>query len=64
MSRKDYVEVARIIRDRVEDAQAVGSLITQHALANLAESLADMFKSDNSNFDRSRFMDACGLGDN
>jgi hypothetical protein len=63
MSRKHYIEVAKVIRSEVEKAEASSLLPeTVQALTVLAEELADMFKADNSRFDRARFMTACGLG--
>lgn len=63
MSRKHYIKIAKVIRSEVEKAE-VSSLLpeTVNALTEVADSLATMFKADNSNFDRARFMDACGLG--
>ena len=66
MSRKHYTEVAEIIKaeidgiDSVNDPFGVGA---HSALSNVADNLADMFKRDNSAFDRARFLDACGLGE-
>lgn len=69
MSRKHYIETARIIADEVEDA-----LVTEHmrtlqivraeTAAVIAVRLADMFKRDNPHFDRQRFYFACALDDN
>ena len=59
MSRKHYIEVAKVIQDQM---LLNGGQRTETVLKAVAESLADMFKQDNPRFDRSRFMDACGLG--
>ena len=63
MSRKHYIEVARVIRHEVDvNAHEYGrDSAAVNALANVADSLADIFKADNSAFDSTRFMDACGL---
>lgn len=58
MSRKHYTETAAVITNVREDAKTVDG-----ATRMLAEGLARMFKADNSNFNREKFMDACGLGD-
>ena len=62
MSRKHYIEIAQVIRQQIEatDNRIVLAPV-RVALREVAESLAYMFKVDNSRFDRSRFMDACGL---
>jgi hypothetical protein len=66
MSRKHYVQVARIIRDNVEFS---GRQFSDHGasyavgVSAVARDLADMFRQDNPAFDRSRFYMACGLDD-
>lgn len=65
MSRKHYTEAAEIVKRNLERAtdgvpeDMAGN--AEFALKNVANDLADMFKRDNSAFDRSRFMDACGF---
>lgn len=55
MSKKHFIEVAAIIE----------SSINEHglnpAVADIAHELASFFKRQNSNFDRARFLDACGV---
>jgi hypothetical protein len=65
MSRKDYVAAAEIIRRQVDAAAYLptsgdGALFAAKAIA---EDLASMFGRDNGRFDRTRFLNACGVGD-
>ena len=58
MTRKDYIAIAAIFSQQVaQDAGKRGHTITQQ----LAERMADMMASDNSRFDRARFLKACGV---
>ena len=73
MTRKDYVEVARVISESIEDwqlknlagiIQAAEDLTASEAasiaLIDLADRLAEeVFAPDNPLFDRNRFIDAC-----
>ena len=61
MSRKHYVAVAASIRSQVDAATAADDASAILALHRVTEDLARIFKSDNSNFDRSRFVTACGF---
>lgn len=54
MTRKDYVRTADIL-------SAYREQITAEAFADIVDDFAIMFAQDNSNFQRSRFVDACGL---
>jgi hypothetical protein len=58
MSRKHYVEVAEIIKYRLDRAQSTDEHM---GIKGVAEDLAGFFKRDNGGFDRLRFMEACGL---
>lgn len=49
LSRKHYIEVAKILAD---------SDLSQEARRSIAKDLADYFKGDNARFDRDRFMTA------
>jgi hypothetical protein len=51
MTRKTYREAAEVIR-------AARELPDREQLTAVVEGLADMFKRDNSRFDRERFRDA------
>jgi hypothetical protein len=51
MTRKDYIETARILNSKVDE---IDFLI----LADIAEQFAEMFANDNERFDHQRFIDA------
>ena len=61
MTRQDYVEVARIIRDCTFDNAAAEAPHPMEYVdrAQLIAALADYFKRDNARFDRGRFLAAC-----
>lgn len=67
MSKKHFIEIAAILRQQVatlEHPEAAGHFPNGEAfdaLRNVAHGMADMFKRQNSNFDRARFLDACGV---
>ena len=53
MTRKDYIKFAKLISDIADnETMAIegGTLVVK---------LADLFKEDNSNFNKSKFFDAC-----
>jgi len=53
MTRKDYIKIAKIIKDsRLNDTQYLVKKI-------LIDELCVMFKQDNSLFSRDKFIDAC-----
>ena len=54
MTRKDYVVIAEVIKNLDE-------VIDSYALEVLADNMADALESENSRFDRSRFLSACGV---
>lgn len=54
MTRKDYVETARILKLSKEDISTGGYL-------DLVYNFADWFAEDNSRFDEKKFAQACGL---
>lgn len=63
MTRKDYRAIAGCILD-----ERNGSIMSRSnerntilRLERLACQLSDVFKTDNPNFDRDRFMKACGF---
>lgn len=59
MSRKHYIETARILSEqRVAHAPIPEA---QHAIDSVAMDLASMFKADNTRFDRSCFLRAAGV---
>lgn len=63
MSRKHYREVAEIISGELPlpAARTPEADAERDVLRSVADGLAGMFKRDNSEFNRQRFMDACGL---
>ena len=63
MSRKDYIKAAAIIRDtNAHKATDENFREGWHAAtSSIAHKLADVFESDNANFDRKRFFEACGI---
>ena len=56
LSRKHYKKIANII-----DITNGNANLGDDATEILANNLADYFKEDNPNFDRSRFLEACGV---
>lgn len=70
MSKKHYEAVARRVKDRLDAAttEHSGGLIdstakkaVHAAMRELARDLAVDFREDNPNFDRQRFLTACGF---
>ena len=63
MTRKHYIQVANIIADQMEfTRQFNNGKVEQHrraATIQIATDLAGMFKRDNPQFDRERFLTAC-----
>lgn len=58
MSRKHYVAVAEKMASRMEEVH--GSAET-FLLLSVVRDLAGIFQADNPNFDRNRFLAACGV---
>lgn len=54
MTRRDYIEVARIIRDAQDSPH-------EPPLAFVTRELALMFKRDNPNFKAGKFFEAAGM---
>jgi len=69
MTRKHYVEVASILKSELNELASLEHLdddeheIATETVKSVANRLAVMFKRDNPYFDRTRFMNAAGLGD-
>jgi len=64
MSKKDYIILAKVIKDSTLKAETMSGKKFCEAtatLAVLAECLADELQRDNQAFDRDRFLTACGL---
>jgi hypothetical protein len=63
-TRRHYVAIARMIRDRAERSPArgePGGTWYYVALDDIARDLADFFQEDNPRFDRDRFLVAAGI---
>lgn len=61
-SRKDYIATAKVIREQVEaTAKYETAVPIRITLKCVAFDLASHFKASNSNFDRHKFMSACGF---
>ena len=58
MTRKDYVKFAAMLKGRMIRTNHSSELLTIHLLR---DEIADLFETDNPNFDRSRFLIACGV---
>ena len=57
MSRKHYVQLARIIKDnKLYTNNSTRKILKFDSFIN---DLSDVLKQDNNNFDRLRFIDAC-----
>lgn len=61
MSRKHYIKVAAMLAG---ERAIYTSEQSVRVIDNITRSLADLFKQDNSNFDRQRFYTAAGLQEN
>ena len=67
MTRKDYVMIAETIRDLLGDIDRESPGMREvlrgerMGVASVALRLADQLRQDNPRFDRTRFMEACGL---
>jgi DNA-binding MarR family transcriptional regulator len=58
MTRKDYVETARILADSREAIISLG-VEGEDIFANLVADFAEMFENDNERFQGERFDNAC-----
>lgn len=54
MTRKDYIAVSNILKDRKAS-------IPEDAYIGLVNDVANYMSSDNPRFEKSRFIEACGL---
>ncbi len=63
ITKKDFKAIAEIIEAEFTAYDAIGEDDTEgkHATASIAGHLAYYFATQNPNFDRERFMEACGL---
>jgi DNA-binding MarR family transcriptional regulator len=58
MTRKDYVETARILADSREAIISLGTE-GEEIFSNLVADFAEMFENDNERFQAERFDNAC-----
>ncbi len=56
MSRKHYRAIAKIIAEMNRD------FYSTTMIDNMAKEMASYFKGDNSAFNRTKFLEACGVG--
>lgn len=67
MTRKDYILIAAAIRELLVDIDRESPGMREvlrgerMGVASVARRLADQLHSENTRFDRTRFMTACGL---
>lgn len=59
MTRKDYIEIAKVLRNAKEEVLADQGRIG--TIRQIALELCSVLKSDNPRFDKDRFLTACGL---
>ena len=63
MTRKDYVRFAAMFKAnnvcRLHDESLHAGYLK--AIANICDRTADIFAADNANFDRDKFLKACGV---
>ena len=66
MTRQDFIKFAVVIHDQVDKMERVGldsgerELVLEF-LADVASDIADVCDSSNGQFDREKFLSACGL---
>jgi hypothetical protein len=56
MTRKDYVKIARVIKDNTNKKLEMCNTLNKR---NVINDLCIVLKQDNNNFDKARFVDAC-----
>ena len=65
MSRKDYLALAAVIADELQDIRETKTTSITHpckfTLLTIAYGMCEVFAQDNPNFDEDRFMGACGF---
>lgn len=61
MTRKDYVQIAKVFKEHMQAAIDSGAGDQQEVIEDLAAGIAIMLQNDNARFDRSKFLTACGV---
>jgi hypothetical protein len=59
MTRKDYIATAKIFNSYADAGQ--DNILISSLVKSIAEDFADLFASDNPNFDEQKFLDAVGV---
>jgi hypothetical protein len=60
MTRKDYELIARVLREKRPETRGLG-LLDQQMWHGIVTAMADALPATNPDFDRSRFLRACGV---
>jgi len=61
-SKKDYIEIAKVINNHLfDDVRNDKRLLSNMVIASVVSELCTYFEKDNPNFDRERFISACGF---
>jgi hypothetical protein len=60
-SRKDYAVIANMVKHSLDDLPIQEYIAARTALENFAHELADYFEANHPQFDKARFLTACGL---
>jgi len=62
LSRKHYKAIAETIKEHYHGNNGPnGTTTEQYVICNIASDLAHYFATDNPQFNRQKFLDACGL---
>lgn len=61
MTKKDFVAVAKQVKSDLDRAVREQDILLAHSAEHAANNFADLAKKDNPNFDRDRFLRACGI---
>jgi hypothetical protein len=61
MTRKDYVLIAQVIKAQIDMSNKFQEELSKVGAQNIAYDLAWKLSEDNPRFDRSRFLEACGV---
>jgi hypothetical protein len=56
MTRKDYIKIAKIIKDNTSKKLEICNALNKRGVIS---ELCIVFKEDNNNFDNNRFINAC-----